>query len=172
MRLLAPRQCPRKLHGGRFQAPLNSLPRIGKHNQKMAAKLTDRGSEGLSALPVRNTFLACDVALIPFFAPTKTCSPEDFVRIAAVLRAAVLHVRGGARECAQNPGGRKHQAHRQTSGGRNPDYGHNDNGSTSAIRRKGAFGTAGDFNTPKNDVPADHYSDSWYHSLKCLGGAV
>jgi len=48
----------------------------------------------------------------------------------------------------------------------NPHYGHYDNGRTRAIRRKGAFGTAGDFNTPKNDVPADHHSDNWYHRFE------
>ena len=89
--------------GRRFRLP---TPACGRIPSRSPREDNGGGSEGPSALPVRNTFLACDVALIPFFAPTKTRCPEDFVWIAAVLRAAVLHVRGGARECAQNPGGR------------------------------------------------------------------
>ena len=114
----------------------------------------------------------CRVSRIAIVTKADATRSKVLMGVAAVLRAATLHAPGSARECAQDPGGREHQVYRQKSRCQNHHYGHYDNGRMSAVRSKGAFGAAGDFNTPKNDVPADHYPDSWYHSLKCLGGAV
>jgi len=99
-------------------------------------------------------------------------SLQDVHGVAAGLRAATLHAPGRARERAHDAGGREHQVYRQKCRRQNHYYRHYDNGGMGAIRCKGAFGAAGDFKAPKNDVPADHDSDSWYHRLCPIGTSI